>query len=100
MVKMERGSGVTEPPPSGVHPIHRAYTLLKPTSFSALHPILYSASSPSPSALRQPSVCVTYVYYDPNLNSCYEEIQNSLRDRCSLALQTLYPKSGERVGCN
>ena len=22
MVKMERGSGVAEPPPSGVHPIH------------------------------------------------------------------------------
>ena len=51
-VKMERG--VESPShPSGMHPIHRAYTLLMPTSFSALQPILHSASShsPSPSAL-------------------------------------------------
>ena len=61
--------------------------LLKPPPFTCLcctkleTSVLYRFHTKNDSvnkSLRQLSLrCVTYLYYDPNLNCCYEEIQKS-----------------------
>ena len=62
-VKMERGVESLSHP-SGVHPIHTAYTLLMPTSFSALPSLSSFCLLPLPFSLcteaTVPELCATF----------------------------------------